>query len=77
MIDRRELLIKSAIAVMAAGIPSVAALGGCSKQLEPQADTHPSAAGSSKPDSFANKPSPLPLPPGGMLPAAFVLGKDA
>jgi len=75
--NRREMLKRTAMAALATGIPSVAALGGCSKQSKPETASNSTPSGSAQPDAIANRPSPLPVPPGGMLPAAFVLGKDA
>jgi len=75
--NRRELIQRATIAALATGIPSIAALGGCSKQSKPATASNLAPSGSALPDSIVNRPSPLPVPPGGMLPAAFVLGKDA
>jgi len=75
--NRREMLKRTAMAALVTGIPSVAALGGCSKQSKPETASNPAPPGSAQPDAIANRPRPLPVPPGGMLPAAFVLGKDA
>jgi len=75
--NRRELIQRTTVAVLATGIPSIAALGGCSRQSKPETSSNPASSGPKQPDSIVNRLSPLPVPPGGMLPAAFVLGKDA
>ncbi len=62
--NRRELLQRSAAFGLAAGLGSVRG----SEEILAQAATVAQSAGQS---------SPLPVPAGGMLPAAFVLGKDA
>ena len=62
--NRRELLRQSAAVGLAAGLGSV-----CGSRN--------AAAQASMSASAADKISPLPVPSGGMLPAAFVLGKDA
>lgn len=75
--NRREMLKRTTIAALATGIPSVASLGGCSKQSQPESASNSAPSGFGQPGLIANRPSPLAVPPGGMLPAAFVLGKDA
>ena len=62
--NRRELVRQSAILGLAAGLGSV-----CGSE-----EALVQAATAAQPDG---KVSPLPVPPGGRLPAAFVLGKDA
>jgi putative intracellular protease/amidase/YHS domain-containing protein len=62
--NRRELLRQSAVLGLAAGVCPLYS----SKIVVPLSST---------PEPVADKISPLPVPVGGMLPAAFVLGKDA
>ncbi|HTV14395.1 MAG TPA: DJ-1/PfpI family protein [Acidobacteriaceae bacterium] len=62
-INRRELLKQSAAAGLAAGLGSI-----CGRKATAQASTSGPAA-----DTISR----LPVPSGGKLPAAFVLGKDA
>jgi putative intracellular protease/amidase/YHS domain-containing protein len=62
--DRREFLRQTTVFGVVAGLGSVC---GCNKLLMQD-------AAAAEPDG---KVSPLPLPTGGTLPAAFVLGKDA
>jgi len=63
MMNRRELLKRTTIAALATGIPSLA-LAGVAAKTAGEKDA-------------ARKPNPLPVPPDGMIPAAFVLGKLA
>ena len=76
MIERRELLKRSALLALSAGIPALAGIEGCSssnpKPVESSAPPAPPPA-----PVAADKPSPLTAPPEGKLPVAFVLGKYA
>ena len=68
---RRELLQQSALFAVAAGIPAVLVLDGCSSRGQSEAGKLES------PDRSAGSLSPLPSPGPGSLPAAFVISKAA
>lgn len=74
MMDRRALLKKTTMIALATGIPSIA---GCSKSSQLQSDNRATATASTAAPSSVDLATPLPVPSGGMLPAAFVIGKDA
>jgi len=69
--NRRELLRKSAMLAVAAGVPAVLVLDGCSDRGQSQAGKL------ERPDRAADSPSPLPPPGSGSLPVAFVISKAA
>ena len=69
--NRRELLQQSAMLAVAAGIPAVLVLDGCSNRGQSQPGQLES------PDRAADSPSPLPSPGSGSLPVAFVISKAA
>lgn len=68
--NRRELLKRSACLGLATGVPALASQLAASPRIDTSSDR-------SGPASSADKPSPLPVPPSGSLPAAFVISKDA
>lgn len=74
--NRRDLLKRSALVSLAAGIPALATMGACSSRTAVQAENHTTPDGS-RPESSADKPSPLPVPASGSLPTAFAISKDA
>ena len=69
--NRREWLQKSAMFAVSVGVPATIVLDGCCDRNQSPTEKHDSSK------SAAETPSPLSVPPGGMLPAAFVIGKDA
>lgn len=68
--NRRDLLKRSAMVGLAAGIPVLTALASAENSAE-QAQSTAAA------NAAGDRPSPLPAPTSGWLPAAFVLGDDA
>jgi putative intracellular protease/amidase/YHS domain-containing protein len=68
--NRRDLLKRSATLGLASAIPALAALAGSDNKSQ-------QTQSAARPDAAADRPSPLPDPTAGRLPAAFVLGPGA